>query len=220
MHLFPGGNVLHLTHSISDHCPLLIHTGNEKNLYRIPSFKFEAWWIIDETFEQEVRNSWESSNGSISEKLERLQISLTRWASLIKMRRDGVKKELTKELETLLNGDRNDDTMARIIDTKIHLNMEIDKDEIYWEQRARANRLHLGDKNSAFFHKYASVRRRTDTIRRLEKAEGQDVADDFEISNTASDFFQDLFSSRGWVSHRTFSKRYFHHIQKKKFIKR
>ncbi|KAA3472533.1 reverse transcriptase [Gossypium australe] len=197
MNLFPGGNVRHLTHSISDHCPLLIHTGNEENFCRISSFKFEAWWTLEESFEQEVRKSWESLNGSISKKLGRLQHSLTRWASLVKMRRDGVKKELTKELETLLNGDRNEDTMAKIIDTKIHLNMEIDKDEMYWEQRARANWLQLGSKNSAFFHKYASARRRTNTIRRLEKAEGQEVTDKFEISETASDFFHDLFSSRG-----------------------
>ncbi|KAA3467215.1 reverse transcriptase [Gossypium australe] len=44
---------------------------------------------------------------------------------------EGLKKKLTKELEILLEGDRNDDTMAKIIDTKIHLNLEIDKDEMY-----------------------------------------------------------------------------------------
>lgn len=48
------------------------------------------------------------------------------------------------------------DNLAKIIDTKVHLNLEIDKDERFWEQRARANWLKVGDKNTAFFHKHAS----------------------------------------------------------------
>ncbi|KAA3459981.1 reverse transcriptase [Gossypium australe] len=34
--------------------------------------------------------------------------------------------------QTLKNGqERDDETIAKIIDTKVHLNMEIDRDEIY-----------------------------------------------------------------------------------------
>ncbi|KAA3468221.1 reverse transcriptase [Gossypium australe] len=87
--------------------------------------------------------------------------------------------------------------MAKIIETRISLNMEIDKDEMYWEQRARANWLKLGDKNSSFFHKYASARRRTNTINRLETEEGLEVTADFEISDTATRYFQKLFTSKG-----------------------
>ncbi|KAA3480597.1 reverse transcriptase [Gossypium australe] len=75
--------------------------------------------------------------------------------------------------------------------------MEIDKDEMYREQRARANWLQLRDKNSAFFHKYASARRRTNTINRLESEGGQEITDDLEINETASNYFQNLFSSKG-----------------------
>ncbi|KAA3488532.1 non-ltr retroelement reverse transcriptase [Gossypium australe] len=55
----------------------------------------------------------------------------------------GLKERLTKELEILVGQERDEETLAKIIDTKIHLNMEIDKDKIYWEQRARANWLQL-----------------------------------------------------------------------------
>ncbi|KAA3474466.1 reverse transcriptase [Gossypium australe] len=57
MHLFPKGTVRHLTHSISDHCPLLILTANSENFIRKPRFRFEAWWTLEESFEQEVRKS-------------------------------------------------------------------------------------------------------------------------------------------------------------------
>lgn len=59
--------------------------------------------------------------------------------------------------------------------------MEIDKEEMYWEQRVRANWLKLGDKNSAFFHKYASNRKRVNTISRLELDERGEVTDKIEI---------------------------------------
>ncbi|KAA3480596.1 Retrovirus-related Pol polyprotein LINE-1 [Gossypium australe] len=50
----------------------------EDKISRRPRFKFEAWWTLEESFEKEIKKSWESSNGSISEKLGRLQTCLTR----------------------------------------------------------------------------------------------------------------------------------------------
>ncbi|KAA3477206.1 reverse transcriptase [Gossypium australe] len=163
MHLFPKGNIHHLIRSISDHCPLLISTNNGTIYKQSPRFKFEAW---------------ESSNGSISEKLERLQASLTRWASSINKDRDGLKGKLTKELGNLMESERDDDIMAKLIDTRIKLNMEIDKDEI-------------------LFHKHASARRRINTINRLESVEGQEISDELEINEAALNYFQNLFSSNG-----------------------
>ncbi|KAA3461195.1 reverse transcriptase [Gossypium australe] len=92
-----------------------------------------SWWTLEETTEQIIKDFWELNAESLM--------------------------TLIKELEILLNQERDDETMARIIDNKIQLNMEIDKDEMYWEQRARANWLQLGDKNSAFFHRCATARK-------------------------------------------------------------
>ncbi|KAA3478618.1 reverse transcriptase [Gossypium australe] len=156
-----------------------------------------AWWTLEESFEEEIKKSWEISTGTISEKLESLQHWLLRWARHIKYDRDKTKKELTKELGILLDGERNDDTLAKIIETRIHLNMEIDKYEMYWEQRAKANWLKLGDRNSAFFHKYALTRRRINSINRLETEKGQEVSDDSEIGDIAYRYFQKLFTSSG-----------------------
>lgn len=44
----------------------------------------------------------------------------------------------------------NDDTLAEMIDTRIRLNWEIEKDEAYWEQRACANWLRSGGKTLHF----------------------------------------------------------------------
>ncbi|KAA3460308.1 reverse transcriptase [Gossypium australe] len=197
MNLFPMGSIQHLPYSMSDHCPLLLHTNSGIMHTRSLKFKFEAWWTMDESFEKKVKVSWKSSTGTLIEKLESLQLCLKRWASTIKRGREGLKRKLTRELASLLEKERDDETMAKTIDTKIHLNMEIDKDEMYWEQRARANWLRLGDKNSAFFHKCASVRKRSNTIYRLESDEGREITDDSEIKETATSFFQELFTTNG-----------------------
>ncbi|MBA0820763.1 hypothetical protein Gohar_021472, partial [Gossypium harknessii] len=79
MDLFPTGNIHHLTSTLSDHCPLLISTNNASRFKTVPSFKFEAWWTTEESIEEEIQKSWKSSNGSVLEKLENLQISLSKW---------------------------------------------------------------------------------------------------------------------------------------------
>ncbi|KAK5833619.1 hypothetical protein PVK06_017471 [Gossypium arboreum] len=158
---------------------------------------------MEESVEQEIKVSWESSIGTLIEKLERLIFSLKRWASTIKKGKEGLKRKLTKELEMLMEKKRDDEMMAKIIDTKGHLNMAIDKDEMYWEQRVRANWLQLGDKILAFFHKYTSVCRRINTISTLELDEGREITDDSNIKEAATLFFQKLFTSNevGDLSH-------------------
>ncbi|KAA3472831.1 reverse transcriptase [Gossypium australe] len=79
-HLFPTGNIHHLTHSMSDHCPLLLNTKSGNIYVENPRFKIEAWWVIDESLEKDIKSSWESKPGTILEKLERLQSNLNEWA--------------------------------------------------------------------------------------------------------------------------------------------
>ncbi|KAA3466905.1 reverse transcriptase [Gossypium australe] len=123
--------------------------------------------------------TWERGNlpeTNIRERLDRM-ICLKKWACFNKSKKDGLKKRLTKELEILLKKERDDEMMARIIDTKIHLNMEIDKDEMYWEQRAKANWLQLGDNNTAYFHKCATVRRPANLVTKLVSDDGKEITD-------------------------------------------
>ncbi|MBA0726550.1 hypothetical protein Golax_002372 [Gossypium laxum] len=52
-------------------------------------------------------------------------------------KRDRIKRELTNKLGELLGKERDDDTLEELIDAKIQLNLEIEKDEMFWEQRAK-----------------------------------------------------------------------------------
>lgn len=64
----------------------------------------------------------------------------------------------------LLQVNRDDDNLVDLIDTRIHLNWEVEKEELYWEYRAKANWLKSGDRNTAFFHRSTTKRRSMNLI--------------------------------------------------------
>ncbi|KAA3455040.1 reverse transcriptase [Gossypium australe] len=195
--LFLMGRVQHLSFSMSDHCPLLISTDNSTSHSAQRKFHFESWWTLEVSTEKVIKEVWEGNSESFLQKLQTLQHRLKVWALSVKNKREDQKRRLAKELEILLNEERDDEILVRIIDTKIHLNMEIDKDEMYWEQRARANWLRLGDKNSAFFHKCATTRRRTNSIPKLISEDGSEITTETEINESATNCFRELFTSKG-----------------------
>ncbi|KAA3480977.1 reverse transcriptase [Gossypium australe] len=72
INLFPEYTVRHLSHSFSYHCPLLFQMKPEKVKRKILNFRFEAWWIMEESCEEEVKLLWEQGKGSVVEWLAML----------------------------------------------------------------------------------------------------------------------------------------------------
>lgn len=57
-----------------------------------------------------------------------LQVGLKDWAAHIKKGRGRLKYNLNKKLERILQEDVNDKMLAKLINMRVHLNLEIDKD--------------------------------------------------------------------------------------------
>lgn len=93
----------------------------------------------------------------------------------------------------MLEEDKSDENLAELIDTKVDVNFEIEKDERYWEQWARVNWLKLGDKNTAFFHEQATQRWRKNYIRKLQYNDGRETEVIEEMEKIARSYFQQLF---------------------------
>jgi hypothetical protein len=66
---------------------------------------------------------------------------------------------------------------------------------IYWKQRAHANWLANGDRNSAFFHAYASERKKTNRIKKLRREGGGVVESEEDLGAYISNFYKSLFLS-------------------------
>ena len=67
--------------------------------------------------------------------------------------------------------------------------------ELYWRQRAQTHWLKNGDRNTKFYHAFASERRRRNRIKKLVRDDGGIVEDEQEIHNLITNFYKDLFCS-------------------------
>ncbi|XP_017624672.1 uncharacterized protein LOC108468293 [Gossypium arboreum] len=187
--LFPEYQICHLPHSFSDHCPLLITTRREIKKSAERKFKFEAWWVLEESFLETVRNLWDTSTVDLLHKLDCVRKGLQNWANGIRHSRKIKKDILHLKMAKLLEEEISDDNMEELIDTKFALNLEIENDKRYWEQRARINWLKLGDKNTAFFHKQATQRIRWNLIQKLQLEDGMETEVLEEMEEIARSYF-------------------------------
>lgn len=147
---------------------------------------------MEETFINVVKCLWEKSSGELLQRLENLKEGLKEWARKIQINRKKTKRVLTEKLGELVKAERDDKTLVELIDTKISLNFEIEKDECYWEQRARTNWLKFEDKNTKFFHSQASQRKKN-FIHKLENEKGGELVFMQDIEVSARAYFQNLF---------------------------
>ena len=64
------------------------------------------------------------------------------------------------------------------------------KEEIYWVQRSRANWLKFGDRNTNYFNNFASARKKSNYIRRLMGENGGWREDNEVIKNLIDTYFR------------------------------
>ncbi|KAA3488936.1 reverse transcriptase [Gossypium australe] len=82
-----------------------------------------------------------------------------------------------------LGEDISDDNLAEIVEIQLWLNLEADKEELFWEQRARVNWLKNGDHNTSFFYKMAGQCRFRGRISDLEDESGTRITAEEEMSH-------------------------------------
>ncbi|KAA3475780.1 non-ltr retroelement reverse transcriptase [Gossypium australe] len=134
------------------HCPILIDTIG-KSLSRENfgghRFKFEASWYLDQSFGE----SGPCDNAVV--KLAKAAQFFRLWNRSRSQELKRQRMRLEERLTYLQAQDPNDDILEEIMEVQLGLNLEADKDEIFWQQRARVNWLKHGDKNTSFFYRTA-----------------------------------------------------------------
>ncbi|KAA3467408.1 reverse transcriptase [Gossypium australe] len=157
------------------------------------------WWELFPNFEceEQIKKIWTESSQEVLMRLKELGRKLHDWSKGERKLRDRRFEELNGRLSELGDCDISDDVLEEITGVKIEMNLEADKEEVYWEQRARTNWLKMGDRNTTFFHRSASHRRRKNLVKGLEDEFGNLKTEAEEMSSMATHYLKDLFSSKG-----------------------
>lgn len=134
---------------------------------------------------------------SLPEKLERCQYFLQSWA---RHRYDNLGKQI-KDLRKKRAKILNDNATKSVREEMDQISAEIEKltdmEETHWKQRSRVNWLGQGDRNTAYFHGYASGRKKKNNIRSLQDDRGLMVFEDLEKARVIKDYFNGLFTTNG-----------------------
>lgn len=105
-------------------------------------------------------------------------------------------KQKTKQLELLqrFEGPENREAIKQL---QSEIELMLEHEDTKWKQRAKQNWYQQGDRNTHFFHAWASHRRKINTIRRICDDEGREWQKPEDISKAFVQFYQKLFSSGG-----------------------
>lgn len=103
--------------------------------------------------------------GHIPSRLEHVSRGLSQWIKCLQREKHNSLSTLRDKLKRLGASYLTDDVLSKLKEVRLAMNKEIDQEEIYWEQRERANWLQFEDNNSSFFHRFATHRKRGNQVK-------------------------------------------------------
>jgi hypothetical protein len=162
--------------------------------------RFEARWLQEDVVEEMVKAAWERAKArgveiSLMEKCNDVHSELHTWDRDVLKGPARKLKELKRDLEQLRRGPMNDVALAAQKEIQLQIEITLEKEEMFWVQRARANWLKHGDRNTNFFHRMASKRKKQNTIKFLMDDNGIKHEDKDSMCDVVYNYFSDLFTS-------------------------
>ena len=197
---FPRVRVQHLEDTTSDHCPILLTDSNSTHGRGKRRFFFEAIWakwpdckeLVDAVSRANV-NLHDPS--SFSSGLKICASSLSKWGMSVFGQIPRKLKEMQDSLSVLTKEDTAGQNGAEINRIRKEINILLDDEELWWQQRSRVQWLGEGDRNTKYFHHRASERRRKNTITGLWNQKDVWCESRESIIKTAVDYFEDIYAS-------------------------
>lgn len=180
----------------SDHCPLLIHCGADLRTSTNWPFKFMAAWAEHPAYKDLVENAWRNDEEDVLSKLQRVRQesiefneqvfgNIYRRKRRVEARLKGVQRELSIQIS------------YDLVQFEAQLQNEyrnvMKQEELLWYQKARDNRVRLGDRNTSYFHTQAVIRGKRKRVHRLKLLSGDWCDDPSLLEHEAQNYFSTLF---------------------------
>jgi hypothetical protein len=142
---------------------------------------------------------------SMVKKIKRLKILVVVWERKKKV--EGKKELLQLELDLDKLYSDFPGFFVKEIDKLMVLEKEkrklvlLRQEEETWRHKSRVNWLVAGDKNTKFFHAYASSRKQINTIWDITKEDGTIISNKLDLQKEVVDYFQNMFKAQMiWLS--------------------
>jgi hypothetical protein len=198
--IHPGATLEHLEYTKSDHRPLLLDTEGENlnQVRRSRSKKFEASWLQEKGFQERVLKAWEVASeadpaGDMLSKLSRVG-ELHDWKDRVLKKPQKRIRQAQKCFDEAMSGPMSAEKEEIAKEMSALIDLLLEQEETHWMQRSRANWLRQGDRNTSFFHNYASVRKKKNFIKKLKGDGDQWVEGTESLKPLIFQYFSNLFS--------------------------
>ncbi|KAF3783661.1 putative ribonuclease H protein [Nymphaea thermarum] len=164
---FPSSSLVLCLRHLSDHAPLLLTLMRGRAAIGHARFRFELWWLRDESFVATVPNWWARAvNGRwaafrLSRKVHSIRREVLAWKRIFWSSKFSEVADWDEEILSLqASDDISADQSSRLLCLQCLAQEWRISESIHWQQRSRLGWLALGDQNSRFFYLAASQRRR------------------------------------------------------------
>ncbi|XP_019178340.1 PREDICTED: uncharacterized protein LOC109173555 [Ipomoea nil] len=199
--------VVNLRTQKSDHSAIFlgIHEPLGTNGTRRRGFRFETAWLYEEGCRGVVEQSWQEGRGQgLQHCIEYCGRRLTRWGG---DRHHKYGKQIIdlKKKQQRLRGCTDPASLAEFQSLEQLLCRTEAQEDAYWRQRAKQHWLREADANTKFFHRYASHRKKKNTIVRLMNDNG-DWVEGEPMNNVILEYFNRIFCSESPGSGESFFK--------------
>ncbi|KAF3779586.1 Transposon TX1 uncharacterized protein [Nymphaea thermarum] len=171
---FPSSSLVLGPRHLSDHAPLLLSLLRGRAGIGHARFRFELWWLRDESFVATVPNWWARAvNGRwaafrLSRKLHSIRREALAWKRIFWSSKFLEVAAWDEEILSLQASDNiSADQSSRLLCLQCLAEEWRIRESIHWQQRSRMGWLAHGDQNSRFFHLTASQRCRQTLLQSL-----------------------------------------------------
>jgi mannosylglycoprotein endo-beta-mannosidase len=197
---WPATNALFQTHSISDHSAMILSLLSPSKHPHSP-FKFLNTWADHRDFIATVATSWQlpvrgNPMYQFTTKLKRLKIDLKLFhrqhSSNITGRVVNAKAKWDAAQFDLNRNPASETTKLTERTLALQYQQLCKDEESYFKQKSRVQWMHLGDRNTSFFHKSLLHRQVRNRIHNLQDDTGNLIHDPQEIGRMASTYFENL----------------------------
>jgi hypothetical protein len=208
---FPNARQWAESYIASDHTPVILELKRPNTTKQARRFRFENMWTTTEGFWSSVEQWWKEidveGNGVyvMATKPRSISKKLSSWAKSHFGSIREQKQTVLAILDELAYKEQDGDWSMSDVQYRNKLEQDYEailhKEEIMWKQRAKIKWLREGDRNTAYFHKIASGRKRKKCITSLNAGQ-QNIRGDEALSKHITEFYASLFAGKAnWQLH-------------------